>query len=223
MTYYFGILGKYQVAHVQCNMGSISRDSSTKTVTTALGILKSKIDLMVGIAFGIDKVKQKIGDVLVSESIIPYNPKRVGKDRTICRGIETPASKKLVSRFRSIKATWSIFLEDGNKADLILTRLLSGEELINNLEYRDELISKNPNSKGGEMEGAGISAACDGKADWILVKGICDFADGKKGTNKKIGQTTAINAALRKLIPQSFLNCPQYYPIIFPAGYLLIG
>jgi nucleoside phosphorylase len=196
LTYYFGMLGNYRIAHVQSSMGAISRDSSIMTVSTALKRLKSRIVIMVGIAFGVDEEKQNIGDVLLSESIIPYNPKRVGEKDQIQRGIEAPSSKILLNRFKNIKITWEYFLSEEVKAELIPTRLLSGEELIDNLEYRNELIKKNPDSKGGEMEGAGVYAACDGKADWIVVKGICDFADGKKGTDKEIKQTTAINSAL---------------------------
>lgn len=34
------------------------------------------------------------------------------------------------------------------------------------------------------MEGIGLASACDGKVGWILVKGILDFADGKKSEDK---------------------------------------
>lgn len=196
LTYYFGMLGNYNIAHVQCSMGSLARDSSIMTVSTALNKLKSKIVIMIGIAFGIEEGKQNIGDVLVSESIIPYNTKRIGKTETINRGIEAPASKLLLNRFRNIKTTWEYYLEEGTKAKLITTRLLSGEELVDNLEHRNKLVSENQDSKGGEMEGVGVYAACDSRADWIVVKGICDFADGDKGKNKEDRQRIAINSAL---------------------------
>ncbi len=196
LTYYFGMLGNYNIAHVQSSMGSLSRDSSIMTVSTAIKKLEAKIVVMVGIAFGVDGAKQNIGDVLISESIIPYNSKRVGKNGTVQRGIEAPSSKILLNRFKNIKTTWEYVISDGIKAKLIPTRLLSGEELVDNLEHRNKLIEDNPDSKGGEMEGAGVYAACDGKADWIVVKGICDFADGEKGTDKINKQTIAINSAL---------------------------
>lgn len=196
LTYYFGIMGNYKIAHVQCSMGSLARDSSIMTVRTAIEKLKSKVVIMIGIAFGVNETKQHIGDVLLSESIIPYNAKRVGKKETIKRGIEAPSSKILFNRFKNIKTTWEHFLDENTKAKLIPTRLLSGEELVDNLQHRNKLIKDNPDSKGGEMEGAGVYAACDGKADWIVVKGICDFADGDKGTNKEERQLIAINSAL---------------------------
>lgn len=194
-TYYFGMFGLYRVAHVQCAMGSISRASSIMTVSTALGKLKSKIVIMIGIAFGIDETSQKIGDVFVAESVIPYNNKRVGKDKDISRGIETQSSQILLNRFKNIK-NWEHTTIEGNKSDLIFTRLLSGEELVDNLEHRNSLVAQYPDSKGGEMEGAGVYSACGNKIDCILVKGICDFADGEKGKNKKQNQEIAITAAL---------------------------
>ena len=46
------------------------------------------------------------------------------------------------------------------------------------------------------MEGAGLYAACqDYKVDWILVKSICDWADGNKARNKNKWQQLAANNA----------------------------
>ena len=194
-TYYFGMFGLYKVAHVQCAMGSISRASSIMTVSTALSKLKSKVVIMVGIAFGVDETSQKIGDIFVAESIIPYNSKRVGKTKEVSRGIEAQSSQILLNRFKNIK-NWEHTTVQDKKSEIIFTRLLSGEELVDNLEHRNNLITLFPDSKGGEMEGAGVYSACGNKIDWILVKGICDFADGEKGKNKKQNQEIAIAAAL---------------------------
>lgn len=196
LTYYIGKFGNYKVAHVQSSMGSISRSSSIMTVSKALELLKSKIVIMVGIAFGIDESKQNIGDILVSESIIPYNSRRVGKDDIVQRGIEAPASKLLLNRFKNAITTWEHITDENIKVKMITTRLLSGEELVDNLEYRNKLVKTFPDSKGGEMEGAGLYAACSDKIDWIVVKGICDFADGNKGSNKAKRQEIAIKSAL---------------------------
>lgn len=194
-TYYIGRFGKYNVAQVQSSMGSISKGSSIVTVKSALDCIKSRIVIMIGIAFGIDNKKQKIGDVLLSETIIAYNPKRVGKDETVQRGIESSASTFLLNRFKNVN-TWEYILDCGDKAKLIPAKMLSGEELIDNKDHRDELIKIYPEAKGGEMEGAGVATACDNSVEWILVKGICDFADGDKGTDKKKRQQTAMESAV---------------------------
>jgi nucleoside phosphorylase len=180
-TYFFGVFGKYKVAHVQCTMGSMSRSGSITTVMNALDVLKSKVVIMVGIAFGVNEDSQRIGDVLVAESIIPYNNKRIGENDTIQRGIESPTSKILLNRFKSNEANWEYLLDGNMKATMIPTRLLSGEELIDNRGYRNKLIADFPQAKGGEMEGAGVYAACDGRAQWIVITGICDYANGEMG------------------------------------------
>ncbi|MDR3047515.1 MAG: hypothetical protein LBU51_07895 [Bacteroidales bacterium] len=195
-TYYIGKFGKYAVALVQTgSMGSMSAGGSILTVKTALDAIKSKIVLMIGIAFGVDEEKQNIGDVLISETIIPYNAKRVGETENIQRGTETKASTLLLNRFKNI-TTWEYQFENGSKAKCIPTKILSGEELIDNKSRRDELLKIYPEAKGGEMEGAGVAAACENNADWILIKGICDFADGKKGKDKKEKQKVAIESAV---------------------------
>jgi nucleoside phosphorylase len=179
-TYYIGKFGEYKTVHVQCGMGSISPDGSAMTVKIALDLLKCKIVIMVGIAFGVDDTKQNIGDVLISRSILPYDIKKESST-PIPRGIEAPASQILLNRFKASKLTWEHILPDKKRAQLIPTRLLSGEALIDNLEFRNGLIDIFPESAGGEMEGAGIYAACcNQNTQWIIVKGICDFADGNK-------------------------------------------
>lgn len=194
-TYYLGKFGQYKIAHVQCGMGSISRDASILTASFALKLLNPKILLMVGIAFGIDDTKQKIGDVLVSDAILPYNSKRIGKVETIHRAAATNASQIIINRFKNLR-TWEHLVNESDKSELIFGHILSGEELIDNKDRRDELLAAYPTAKGGEMEGAGIVSACDGKAQWIIVKGICDFADGNKGENKANNQKIAAEAAI---------------------------
>lgn len=194
-TYYLGKFGQYKIAHVQCGMGSLSRDASTLTASNAIKLLNPKFLLMVGIAFGIDDTKQKIGDVLVSEAILPYNSKRVGKNQTIQRAAATSASLTILNRFKNLR-TWENFINEKDKSELIFGHILSGEELIDNKEHRDELLKAYQNAKGGEMEGAGIVSACDGKLQWIIAKGICDFADGNKGQDKENNQKIAAAAAI---------------------------
>ena len=76
--------------------------------------------------------------------------------------------------------------------------ILSGDKLVDDLDFRDQLRQFEQEAIGGEMEGAGLSAAAQRfKIDWILVKAICDWADGKKSIQKKQRQQLAAqNAAL---------------------------
>jgi nucleoside phosphorylase len=195
LTFYIGTLGKYKVAHIQCGMGSISRESSIVTLSNALNIIRAGAVIMPGIAFGVDDVKQQIGDVLVAEAIQPYNNKRVSADKEVARAYALPSSKILLNRFKNIKG-WGYPLVEDKVSQIIFGLVLSGEELIDNKDYRNELLTKYDTATGGEMEGAGVYAACDGKTQCILVKGVCDFADGKKGAGKEANQTLAVQAAI---------------------------
>lgn len=196
-TYYIGCFGAYGVIHVQCgSMGSISRDASLATAFEAIEVWMPKAIVMTGIAFGVNKKKQCIGDVLLSESIIPYNIKRVGENGTIYRNPIPPSGGVLLDRLKNCKG-WDYKLPRGRTAKVFPCQILSGESLVDNPEYRDELLKAFPAAKGGEMEGAGLYAAADRKkVEWIIVKGICDFADGHKNKNKEECQNIAARSAI---------------------------
>lgn len=190
-SFTFGTLGAYNVAHVQCAMGATGFAASMKTTSDAVGFLNARAVVMVGIAFGSDTSKQAIGDVIISEYVIPYNTQKVSASEIIPRGAQTPAGAVLLNRFRThVSDTHYEF-------KIQVGPLLSGETLIDNLEYRNSLLKLFPQSVGGEMEGAGVASACHTHGvEWLLVKGICDFADGNKSINKVERQQAAIKTAL---------------------------
>ena len=196
-TYFLGKLGNFAIANVECGtMGSTSSMGSILTVSNAINALHPKFALMVGIAFGIDGAKQNIGDILVSDHILPYEIQRVGNDKIVWRGSKPEASNTLRNNFKNLRG-WEYKLPNGEEASLELCDILSGEKLIDNLNLRDQLVEEFQTAKGGEMEGAGLYAACQDKdVAWILIKSICDFADGNKGSGKKEKQALAIETAL---------------------------
>jgi nucleoside phosphorylase len=193
-TYYKGVFGEYTCIHVQCDtMGSIGVTSSIITVREAIRLTKPKATVMIGIAFGIDNEEQKIGDVLVANSIIPYDFKKISPEKSTVRAHAVPTSTLLINKFKNARG-WEHHLDSG-KASKIIAPVFSGEELINSIVRRNELKAFNEQAKGGEMEGAGLYAAANGQTEWILVKGICDFADGNKDLNKDKNQEIAMFSA----------------------------
>ena len=103
------------------------------------------------------------------------------------RGDKVTASERWLDRFRSGDIDWQ-----GAKRHFGL--VLSGEKLINDPKFRKSLLKFEPEAIGGEMEGAGLYAAArDAKVDRILVKAICDWADGNK--NDDAQELAARNAA----------------------------
>lgn len=74
---------------------------------------------------------------------------------------------------------------------------MSGEKLIDNVHFRDGLLEDEPEALGGEMEAAGLFAAAhEEKLDWLIVKAVCDYADGNKSKDKKRRQKIAAGSAM---------------------------
>ncbi len=192
----FSPIGGARVTLVRCSMGQGGPGGPELTVAEAIGALAPTSVIMVGIAFGIDAHKQKIGDVLLSTHILDYELERVGTDKQgkmvgVSRGSRPDASPRLLSRFRMARlGNYGLSMREGP--------ILSGKKLIDNLDYRDSLHEAFPDAIGGEMEGHGVySAALRSKVDWIVAKAICDWADGDKHSRKEYRQNlAATNAAL---------------------------
>ena len=89
-AFFLGRLGIHPVVLCMCSMGASGRDSAQIVAGEAIRFWKPSALIMVGIAFGRYPERQKIGDVLISEQIIPYEPERVGSESTIPRGQAAP-------------------------------------------------------------------------------------------------------------------------------------
>lgn len=177
-------------------MGTGGVGGSQEGVRKGIEALSPSAVIMVGIAFGINEQKQAIGDVLVSERLMLYDLQRAGTDKegnlkVIPRGDRPHASPWLIDRLRVANLSW-----DESKAQVRFGLILSGDKLADNTDFRGQLLEFEPEAIGGEMEGAGLYVACqNSKVDWILVKAICDWADGQKATDKDARQQLAAHNA----------------------------
>jgi formylglycine-generating enzyme required for sulfatase activity/nucleoside phosphorylase len=186
--YSLGVHGKVQIYMAQSEMGSVTRGGSLMTVSEVIEDLKPQAIIMCGIAFGLRKEKQTLGDILIAEKLGVYEPQKLDINKgELDRGELVKSSTRLLKFCRSGVLDWQ-----GPICHFGL--ILTGEKLVNHPSFRDELLARYPEAIGGEMEGAGLySAACDAKVDWILVKAICDWADGTK--DDKSQEVAARNAA----------------------------
>lgn len=196
-TYYdLGTVSGTRTLLVQSEMGSGGPAGAALTIASSITALHPSAIIMVGIAFGIDQGRQPVGTVLVASQILAYELQRVGtgpghQPQIITRGSRPAASTRLLDRFRGGELEWR-----GAKVQFGL--ILSGEKLVDYQPFRDQLQHLAPEAIGGEMEGTGLYAAADRhRIDWILVKAVCDYADGHKAQDKATRQNTAARNAAR--------------------------
>ena len=188
-TYYtLGECGGAPVFMVQSEMGTATPGGALLTVRQAIQDLQPQAIVMCGIAYGLHPDKQRMGDILIARQLHYYEPQKVDIQRgQMPRGDRVTTTGRLLDRCRSVDLDWK-----GAKTHFGL--VLSGEKLVNNPIFRDWLVENEPEAIGGEMEGTGLYvAARDANVDWIIVKAICDWADGTK--NDKSQKLAARNAA----------------------------
>ncbi len=170
---YLGQINQTQIIHTQCEAGSGGAAGAQAAATNLINRLKPSSVIMPGIAFGLQKSKQSIGDILVPTHIRQYEKTRVGENETFERGDRIPPSSNLLSLLRLISSRWE-------EPKIHFGPIVSGEKLVDNKEFVEYLLKKEPEAIGGEMEGVGLySAAYGANVDWILFKAIVDWGEGK--------------------------------------------
>lgn len=182
-----GVTKNCDIYFVQSQMGSSGPGGSALTINDAIEQLEPDSVISLGIAFGSNQDKQTIGDVLVSSFVRSYEPERIGSDQITPRGERIPADPTLVNRCNTAKLTWKI-------SAIHTGLILSGEKLVDNSKFKQKLLKLEPEAVGGEMEGSGICDACyRKKVPWLIIKGICDWAEEKNSKGQKVASANAIN------------------------------
>jgi nucleoside phosphorylase len=187
-------------------LGSAAKAIRYLTATGAQGIVQ------IGMAFGISPKAQKLGDVLVSALLAPFDNRAVKpsdkppgyeNDYTEMK-VELPRSS-LIDRCRREKQRGKF------EFGIHIGAMLSGAARIHCAAYRDELLISVPHGNeeivGGEMEGVGLLSGSVNAEDstWCVVKGICDFADENRNKDIVAGRKVApYHAAL--FVLSSLLN-----------------
>jgi nucleoside phosphorylase len=206
-----GFVGATRVFIVQSGMGSGGPSGSTLTIYESITSLRPASVILLGIGFGMAPTRQDLGEILVSTQMFPYEISRLGTDQyrqlsPVPRGDKPSASPRLLSRCKSAVLDW-------RGARVSFGLLASGEKLVDNLAFRDDLQQFcGGEALGGEMEGAGLYASAHRlKVDWIVIKAISDWADGnKQALGSRHQQTAARNAArfVQHVLQQGHLALP---------------
>jgi nucleoside phosphorylase len=182
----YNLLGVHSDMRVVHRVSRQGQAESQQAANDAIASWAPCAMIGVGIAFGMNAAKQAVGDVLVSARVRDYELARVG-EITLYRGDGPPASQVLLQRFNHLdqtrRADPALRLE---WPEVRIGPILTGNKLIDDVDYRDSLLALEPEAVGGEMEALGLQKVCDRHhVDWIVVKAICDWADGNKDSPRK--------------------------------------
>lgn len=204
-----GSLGVHHGVHLYHLVSRQGNQRAQMAMREAIQLLRPRSIVACGVAFGAQPEKQRIGDVVVATQIVEYELTRIGTSRPLHRGAIQEASPHFLQRLATLKHHAR---QDCKLPVMHMGQVLSGEKLIDHLEFRDGLLEQFPEAIGGEMEGVGLfMAASSARIDWCLLKGICDFADGQKNTpSKDADQKLAAENAVYVL--KCLLSMSPLYP-----------
>ena len=160
---YFGDIGDGEtmtskIAVIKCNTGSTVPKGSVLVVTKAVKILRPKAVFCVGFCGGLNYRKVKLGDVVVSARLTTYAPIKITDSGVRERGVHVPIPTQLADLIRSAGEGWEAPLKDPGQLEVEVHRdgeFLSGPEVVDSKERRDQLINRFPDAIAIEMEGEG--------------------------------------------------------------------
>lgn len=168
--------------------GAHNPASATET-ERAIGFFKPDIALFVGIAGGIKDVK--IGDIVVSEKIYPYEyGKRDGHFKSRPDSRNPKFNLIRVAEIISREKDWIkdyIIEQESKDQKVFIGAIVSGEKVINDRtdsEFK-QIEDYFSDALALEMDGFGfLDAAYKNDQDALVIRGISDLCEGKGGAKE---------------------------------------
>ena len=160
---YFGDIGDdetltLKIAVLKIRMGSSGPGGSLVAVPNAVAILRPKAVFCVGFCGGLNEKKAKLGDIVVSSKLITYAFVKHTKGGIEERGVIVPLKRDLANLIKDVGAGWKAPLKNAEDLKVEVRNdgvFLSGPEVVDDRERRDQLIKRFPQATAIEMEGEG--------------------------------------------------------------------
>ncbi|WP_165663732.1 5'-methylthioadenosine/S-adenosylhomocysteine nucleosidase family protein [Mycobacteroides abscessus] len=172
---------------VQTETGSVGAGSSQATIHDAIDKIRPDLVAAIGVGFGLIDGDDIGGTVLIATHMREYERVRVGTNKNGGLDLRERGEYRKVDpielqRLRLVARRSGVKYEVGE--------IVSGEKLVDWDPLRKLLKKRFPDAVGGDMELAGIVAACSRKhVTWLFLKAISDKGDGSKKT-----KSTAVSA-----------------------------
>ena len=186
LTIYTGYYGKKKVIVINTAPSKNTQGPVYAAIITTklLDKVKSiKYIIAIGVCFGNNSKRQKLGEVIISTMICDFVCTRKGVWETYRQGGDYKVKDDIVKDF-----TPDFGIEMPREFEFKVSKgpIITTPNLIDDLKIKDELFKKRSDALAGEMEGAGIMAAIEyapkraESLDVIVIKGIGDWGDGNK-------------------------------------------
>ena len=153
---YFGDVGETKVALLQSEMGANNHAAAAEKGLKAKDYLHPNVIITLGMCFGLKEDKHKLGDLLISKSVTRYAQVRKNPDGSkVSRNDPFLVDSTIFSLFKHGKLGWTSPQRSKYQVNVYTGEILSGPELIDHEETREELKRSFPQALGGEMEAEG--------------------------------------------------------------------
>jgi nucleoside phosphorylase len=197
-VYRLGVIGEVELVLAQCGPGVTSPVSTAYSVPELIADWRPRYVILLGICYGLREEKQRLGDVIVGRRLQVVNL-RVGEQETRDRGDAITAGHRLVERFEVAEPPEGVRVWPGT--------LLSWDVLVDFAPLRAWLRERYGDALGGEMEGAAVAAASVREGvEWIVVKGICDWGQGKSDEAQQLAASNAAALVLDLVEARAFAH-----------------
>ena len=182
--YFAGKWGKQKipVVIVQTTMGSDGNHGSYNETKKALSCLPNlKFIFAVGACGGFTG-KVKLGEVVVSKYLQDCSEMKIANGKIVIRSCRWQLKDNAFFRFLSKAAN----TPDNTTSGMVL----SANNFVMDAKFQEQLLEACPDAIALEIEGHGIARACQEymdkkgrKIQFLVVKGVSDFADENKSDN----------------------------------------
>jgi nucleoside phosphorylase len=164
--YYVGRCGHYTVVLLAAYNAGMA--NTMNYVNEALQLFQCQWIINVGIAWGANPQKHRMGDVLVANQVVNLDDVKKTQGRIIQRGAHPRIDPRMNAIVNRTKQLWQ---EREDKNDVHIGLYVGSNTLLNDPEVKKRILEQYEEAIGGEMESFAIYEAANfGEIPWIIIK-----------------------------------------------------
>jgi len=199
-VFFLGDIGGVRIMLAQsAEPGAANPNGMLMSASEITRFYRPRYLILTGVCYGLREDRQQIGDVLVSVRVIDIDHRSDVDGVVRIRGVNVPPSTRLLSRLQASTAGEPAATA-ADQFDVHFGPMLSSTTLVNSPSGRAQIKDLAPNALGGDMESVAVyTAAAAHDAEWIVVKGISDFAQRKTHDHQPRAAANAAAQIVRML------------------------